>query len=155
MATVFYLGRGSTFSIALASSQAAATPVKQIQQVSYSGGKTNFDDITNLDSPSPAGTTGLFTEVVPTTNESGQCQISGVFNDADPGQQMFIAAYNNQALLNVTMQMAPRSGQTKGFLRAFTAYVQEPPNYSYGTTKAMSFQGSLKVTGAFTDTPGS
>ena len=151
--TTFYMGRGSTFSISIDGT--TFTPVKQLQQVSYSGGKLNFDDITNLDSPSPVGSNAVFEEVAPTTNSSGQCQLSGVFSDSDAGQVMFIAAFNNVQLLTVKMQMAPRTGQTKGFLRTYTAYVQEPPNYSYGTTKAVSFQGSLKITGPMTDTVGS
>ncbi len=146
-ASTFIMGRGSSLSIS--TDGTAFTAVKQLQQVSYSGGKLNFDDITNLDSPSS------FMEVAPTTNDPGQCQLTGVFSDSDQGQTMFNAAYTNATLLTVKMQMAPRTGQTKGFLRQFTAYVGEPINFSYGTTKAMTFSASLKVTGPFTDTPGS
>lgn len=151
--SVFIMGRGSAFSIS--TDGTTFTKIGQIQQVSYSGGKQNFDDITNLDSPAPTGGTAVFEEVAPTTNSAGQAQLTGVFSDVDAGQLMFNAAFNNSQLVYVKMQMAPRTGQTKGFLRTYTAYVQEPINPSYGTTKAMTFQVSLKVTGGFTDTAGS
>jgi hypothetical protein len=151
--SVFIIGKGSSFSIS--TDGTTFTKVSQIQQVSYSGGKQNFDDVTNLDSPAPAGGTAVFEEVAPTTNSAGQCQLTGVFSDSDAGQLMFNAAFNNSQLLYVKQQMAPRTGQTKGFLRTYTAYAQEPINFSYGTTKSMTFQASLKVTGGFTDTPGS
>lgn len=147
MASKFILAKGS--SISLSPDGTTFTPVKQIQQVDYSGGKMEFDDVTNIDSP------GGVHEWVPTLNDSGDVQVSGVFSDQDPGQLMFDAAFAAQTLMTVKMQMAPTGTQTKGFLRSFQAYVSAPCNISYGTTKAMSFKGSLKITGLVTDTAGS
>ncbi len=144
--SVFIMGRGSSLSIS--TDGTTFTPVKQLQQVSYSGGKLDFDDVTNLDSP------GSFHEYAPTLNDSGKVQLTGVFSDADPGQLMFGAAFINATLISVKQQMAPRTGQTVGFLRTYTAYVAEPLNVSHGTTKAMSFQASLMITGPITDTAG-
>jgi len=149
MSTAFVTGKGSTLSIATAGSGTLTyTEVKQIKTTQYSGTKMDTEDITNMDSP------GAFREYAPTLNDGGQLAVSGVFDPADPGQLMFSAAFNAQTLISVKHQFAPASGQTVGFLRTFVGYVTEN-TLDLQFDKSSTFNGTLKITGQITDTPGS
>ena len=53
----------------------------------------------------------------------------------------------------VQHQYLPLAGQTVGFLRAYSGYVQDN-NLDTQFDKANSFAATIKVTGQITDTPG-
>jgi len=145
--TKFHLGKGGAFSIST-DGGTTYTQVKQLKTCSFTGAKSDFEDVTNMDSP------GATREWAPTLLDGGQCQIQGVFLDSDTGQLAFNAAYAAQALLTCKLQMAPRAGQTVGFKRVFTAYCEEGNNLDAQFDKSSTFQGTLKITGPVTDTAG-
>jgi hypothetical protein len=145
-ATKFRMGKGSVFSIS--SDGTTFTPVKQQKTVNFSGSKSDLEDITNMDSPAATR------EWAPTLLDSGQCAIQGVFLDSDPGQLAVNAAYQAQTLLQCKLQMAPGVGQSTGFLRTFSAYVTEGGNLDAQFDKSTTFSATFKLTGAWTDTPG-
>jgi hypothetical protein len=146
-ASTGFTGKGGTVSISLDGT--VFTPVKQIQKFSQSGQKSNFADITNLDSPS------AFIERIPTTLDSGTFQGTIVSFPSDPGQLMLLAAFQAQSKLTVKAQYPPVGTQTIGLLKTFSAYVSSAPAPSLSVTEAATFDFELTVSGPVTDTPGS
>ena len=145
-ATKYVLGKGSVFSISTTSG-GTFTPVKQIKTIQFSGGKSDTEDITNLDS------TGNYREFATTLLDAGQVALSGVFDPLDPGQLMFAAAFTGQTLLFCKLQYPPTQGQTTGFLRTFTGWVVEQ-NQDAQFDKSSTISATIKVTGPFTDVAG-
>lgn len=146
-ATKFHLGKGAAFSIST-DGGTTFTQVKQLKTCNFSGAKSDFEDVTNMDSP------GATREWAPTLLDGGEAQVQGVFLDTDPGQLAFNAAYAAQTLLVCKLQMPPRTGQTVGYLRSFSAYVSEGNNLDAQFDKSSSFSGTLKITGPITSNPG-
>ena len=147
MATKFQLGKGSTISIS--TDGTTFTLVKQGKTITYSGQKTNFEDITNLDSP------GNEMERVPTTNDPGTAAMQGVHDPADPGQLAVRAAQQAQTLLTVKHQFSKASDQTTtGLLRTFSAYVADVGGPDAQYDKSSTFSFTYQITGPITDTPG-
>jgi hypothetical protein len=144
-ATKFVLGKGSVFSIS--TNGTTYTPVAQIKTISFSGGKLDTEDITNMDSP------GDFREYAPTLLDAGQAAISGVFNPADPGQLMLAATFLGPTLVTCKLQYPVMAGFTTGFLRTFTGWVTES-NLDAQFDKSSTLSATIKVTGPITDTPG-
>lgn len=148
MATNFVIAKGATFSFAT-SSTGTFSPVGQLKTISFSGGKSDLEDITNM------GSTGAFREYAPTLLDSGQASISGVFDPADAGQTGLHAAFLGQTLIYCKLQFPKASDQTTtGLLRAFTAYVSEH-NLDAQFDKTSTLSATLKITGPITDTAGS
>lgn len=145
--TKFHLGKGGVFSISM-DGGTTYTPVKQLKTCSFTGAKSDFEDVTNMDSP------GATREFAPTLLDSGEAQIQGVFLDTDPGQLAFNAAYAAQTLLTCKLQMAPRAGQTVGYLRTFSGYVSEGNNLDAQFDKSSTFSGTIKISGPITVTAG-
>ena len=85
--------------------------------------------------------------------DAGQVAIGGVSKLSDPGQLALNAAFIAQTLVIVQHQYLPLAGQTVGFLRAYSGYLQDN-NLDTQFDKANSFAATIKVTGQITDTPG-
>lgn len=145
--TKFHLGKGGVFSIST-DGGTTFTAVKQLKTCSFSGAKSDFEDVTNMDSP------GATREFAPTLLDAGECQIQGVFLDSDPGQLAFNAAYAAQTLLSCKLVMAPRPGQTTGYTRTFSGYISEGNNLDAQFDKSSTFSGTVKISGPITSTPG-
>jgi predicted secreted protein len=144
-ATKYVIGKGSVFSIS--TDGTTFTPVKQIKTIQFSGGKSDTEDITNMDS------TGNYREYAPTLLDAGQASVSGVFDPLDPGQLMFAAAFTGQVLVHCKLQYPATQGQTTGFLRTFAGWVTES-NLDAQFDKTSTLAATIKVTGPFTDTAG-
>lgn len=144
--SVGFTGKGG--SISISTDAETFTKVAQVQKFSQSGQKSNFADITNLDSPS------AFVERIPTTLDSGTFQGTVVVNPSDAGQLMLLAAFNAQTKLTVKAQYPPVGAQATGLLKTFSAYVSSAPAPSASVTDASTFDFELTVTGPVTDTPG-
>jgi hypothetical protein len=148
MATLFHLGKGSVLSISV-NGGTAWTPVKQLKTVSFAGYNVDYEDISNMDSPSAVR------EFAPTLADPGTAECQGIFLDSDPGQIAMNAANVSQVLAEFKLQMAPRAGETTGFLRTFSGYVQKGNNLDAQFDKASTYAATIKVTGPYTDAAGS
>jgi len=136
MTTTAYQGRGSH----LANGGIAGssyTNLGQLKKFNFSGLKAEFDDITNLDSPT------IFKEWMKTIVDGSDVTFEGVMNPADPTLQALLTnlATAGSAALNfwqITL--------TNGSVLTFTAYVQE---FKFGAefNKAITFNGALKIVG--------
>ena len=148
-ASTFQLGRGGTLGAATTST-GTVTPIGQLKSVSFSGAKSDFDDITNLGSPSN------FREFVPTILDSGNVSFHGVWAQDDPGQMLMATSFAAQTLLYFTLQFALTGTEvTKGLSVTFSAYVSDLPLPDMNFDKASVFTGQLKITGPVTVTAGS
>lgn len=145
--SIGFSGKGGTLSIS--TDGTAFTLVKQVQKISSSGQKSNFADITNLDSPDN------YVEKLPTTLESGSLSFTVVSNPADAGQLMLLAAFQAQTKLTVKLQYPKVGAQTTtGLLKTFSAYVSAAPMPSMAVADASTFDAELMITGPVVDTPG-
>lgn len=145
--SIGFSGKGGTLSIS--TDGTAFTLVKQVQKISSSGQKSNFADITNLDSPSN------YVEKLPTTLESGSLSLTVVSNPSDAGQLMLLAAFQAQTKLTVKLQYPKVGAQTtSGLLKTFSAYVSAAPMPSMAVADASTFDAELMITGPVVDTPG-
>lgn len=146
MATKFALGKGSVLSIST-DGGTTWTPIKQLKSITYPSSKADFDDITNMDSP------GAYREYVPTMNDAGTVDFQGVWAETDPGQVSASAAFEAQQLCQFKHQFAPRPGEGAGFLRTFNGFMASKLQIDAQFDKSSTVSGSIKVTGAYTDTP--
>lgn len=145
--TKYILGRGSALAINTGTTTTPVwTPITGAKTASFSGGKSDMDDITNF------GSTGAYREYAPTILDAGQVQVDGVFNATDPGQTALQAAFNAQAATEFQLTLVPMAGMTQAFVRTFLAYVSEPLNLDVQFDKSVSFKAALKITGPITDT---
>ena len=147
MATKYVVGKGSVFSISV-DGGTTYVPVKQIKTISFSGGKSDLEDVTNMDS------TGAYREFAPTLLDAGSAALSGVMQPSDPGQLVMASAFTSQTLVKAKLQYPIATGQTVGFLRSFYGYIQDS-NIDAQFDKASTLSATIKITGPFTDTPGS
>jgi len=145
--SIGFTGKGGTLSIS--SDGTTFTLVKQIKDIKSSGQKSNFADITNLDSPS------AFIERIPTTLDSGTLSLTVVSNPADAGQLMLLASFQAQTKLTVKLQYPKVGAQTTtGLLKTFSAYVSAAPMPSMSIGDSSTFDAELTITGPVVDTPG-
>lgn len=144
MATKFVLGRGSVLSI---STDGGTTyiPLGQIKTCSFSGSKTDFEDVTNFDS------TLSVREFAPTLIDPGQVTINGVFNPDDAGQTALQAAFNASTLLTVKLVLAKVAGDPTALQRQFTGYVQDH-NIDVQHDKATGLACTIRITAPIIDT---
>jgi hypothetical protein len=153
-ATTFVLGAGSTLSCAT-SATGAFTPINQLKQITYSGTKSDYSDLTNLGSPSYAPGGPPSKEYAPSVITPGTAAITGILAPAgDAGQTTVTAAFGTQTLMYFKHQFAAAAGQTTGPVRTFAAYVSEKPAMNAQLTEAVSFDFSLQINGIINDTPG-
>ena len=145
-ATKYKLGKGASLSIST-DGGTTWTQIKQLKTISYPNSKADFDDITNMDSP------GAYHEFAPTTLDAGTADFQGVWNPSDAGQIAASAAFEAQALCQFKHQFAPSVGESTGFVRTFNGYMAAKPGVDAQFDKASTYNGSIKVTGPYTDTP--
>jgi hypothetical protein len=90
-----YAGRGTVigFSALPLGSPPVYTPMTQLSKFERSGSKTEFDDITCLDSP------GVNKFPSPVAVDNGKYQGEGVFNPQDPTQQLMMSSLQAMAQL--------------------------------------------------------
>jgi hypothetical protein len=141
MTTTAYPGYGSK----LASGGTAGTTytnVAQLKKCSFSGLKAEFDDITNLDSPS------LFKEWMKTVVDGDTVTFDGVMNPADPTTQ---ALLTNLAASGANSLYYWKITLTNGSTLVFQGYVQEM-KFNVEYNKAITFSGGIKVVGNITAT---
>jgi hypothetical protein len=155
VATTFVLGAGSSLAYATTPSASSFTAINQLKQITYSGTKSDYADLTNLGSPSYATGGPPSKEYAPSVITPGTCQVTGILAPAgDAGQTGISAAFGTQVLLYFKHQFAPAAGQTTGAFRTFAAYVSTKPAMNAQLTDAVSFDFDLQITGVITDTPG-
>lgn len=142
-ATKFVLGRGS--SLQVSTDGTTWTKIAQLKTATFSGAKSDYDDVTNFDSP------GNTRETAPTLLDPGSVQIDGPFSPVDPGQTQLQALYNAQTLAQYKLTLVPMAGMTASFIRSFSAYV-ESSNIDVQFDKSVMLKASLKISGPITDT---
>ncbi len=145
-ASTGFTGKGGSLSIS--TDGTAFTKIGQIQKLSSSGQKSNFADITNIDSPS------AFIERLPTTLDSGTLSFTCVSNPADSGQLMLLAAFNAQTKLTCKLQYPPVGTQVTGLLKTFSAYASQATDPTLSISDASTIDAELTITGPVTDTAG-
>lgn len=118
------------------------TNIAQLKKVNFSGFKAEFDDITNLDSPT------IFKEWMKTVVDGDTVSFDGVMNPADPTTQSLLS---NIATAGSAALFYWKITTTDGSTFVFTAYVQD---FKFGVeyNKAITFSGTLKLVGNITAT---
>ena len=137
--TIAYPGYGSHLASG-GTSGASYTNLAQLKKFGFSGLKVEFDDITNLDSPS------IFKEWMKTVVDGDTVTYDGVLNPADPIQQSMLT--NIQTPGSAALYFW-KITLTNGSTLIFTGYVQD-----YKVTgeynKAITFSGAIKIVGNVT-----
>ena len=136
MTTTAYQGRGSHLANG-GTTGTSYTNLGQLKKFNFSGLKADFDEITNLDSPS------IFKEWMKTIVDGSDVTFDGVMNPADPTLQ---ALLSNLALAGAAALNYWQITLTNGSVIVFQAYVQE---FKFGAeyNKAITFTGALKIVG--------
>jgi hypothetical protein len=117
------------------------TTLAEVKTFSQSGSKQDYDDITNMDSPSS------FREFVATLNESGEMGFDLVYYPGSSIQAQLRTDFNNQTLLYWKVLL---SNGTNGI--SFQAYVQTPGDLDVSIDKVVMRKGAkLKITGSVTE----
>ena len=139
--TIAYPGYGSKLASG-GTTGASYTNVAQLKKFNFSGLKAEFDDITNLDSPS------IFKEWMKTIVDGDTVSFDGVMNPADPTTQ---ALLTNIATAGSAALFFWKITLTNGSTLIFTGYVQD---FKFGAeyNKAITFSGAIKIVGNVTAT---
>jgi predicted secreted protein len=134
--TIAYPGYGSKLASGGVTG-AAYTNVAQLKKFNFSGLKAEFDDITNLDSPS------IFKEWMKTVVDGDTVSFDGVMNPADPTTQ---ALLTNIATAGSAALFFWKITLTNGSTLIFQGYVQD---FKFGAeyNKAITFSGAIKIVG--------
>jgi hypothetical protein len=113
------------------------TNLLQLKKFGFGGLKADFDDITNLDSPT------IFKEWMKTVVDGSDVTFQGVMNPADPTLEGLLSnlATAGSAALNYW-----KITTTDGSVLIFQAYVADF-KFDVEYNKAMVFSGSLKIVG--------
>jgi hypothetical protein len=140
MTTTAYPGRGSTLANG-GTAGSSYTTLAQLKKFAFSGLKAESDDITNLSSPT------INKEWLKTIVDSDNVTFTGVLNPADPTYESLLAN------LYTAGQAATNYWQitlTDGSVLTFQGFVLDfkPADVEYN--KALSFTGTLKITGQVT-----
>lgn len=139
--TIAYPGYGSHLANG-GTTGASYTNVAQLKKVAFNGLKADFDEITNLDSPS------IFKEWMKTVVDGSDVSFDGVMNPADAQTQGLLTnlATAGSAALNYW-----KISLTNGSILVFQGYVQD---FKFGAeyNKAITFSGTLKIVGNITAT---
>lgn len=116
------------------------TNVAQLKNVKFNGLKAEFDDITNLDSPS------IFKEWLKTVVDGSDVTFDGVLNPSDPTSQGLLTNLSTagSAALNYW-----KLTLTNGSTLTFQGYVQD---FKLGVEyqKAITFSSAIKIVGNIT-----
>src|SRR5438132_692086 len=103
--------------------------VAELKKIARTGGKANFADTTNMDSP------GGYEEMLPTTLVAGEIDITGNFlGNADASQLALQTLFDAQTLNACEVVVAGGRGSFK-----FNAYVSEPPSFDLEFSKEQTF----------------
>jgi Lambda phage tail tube protein, TTP len=143
--TIAYPGYGSH----LASGGTAGTSytnVAQLKSVKFGGLKADFDDITNLDSPTISG--AVFKEYIKTLVDGSDVTFDGVMNPADPTTQALLTNLETGGLNALYFWKVTL---TDGSVLVFQGYVSD---FKFGAeySKAITFSGGIKIVGTITAT---
>ena len=139
--TIAYPGYGSHLANG-GTAGASYTNIAQLKKFSFSGFKAEFDDITNLDSPT------IFKEWLKTVVDGDTVAFDRVMNPADVTTQALltnIATAGSAALFYWKITL------TNGSVLIFQGYVQD---FKFGAeyNKAITFSGAIKIVGNVTAT---
>jgi hypothetical protein len=139
--TIAYPGYGSHLANG-GTAGSVYTNVGQLKKFDFSGLKAEFDDITNLDSPT------IFKEWMKTVVDGDTVSFQGVMNPSDPTTQALLTnlATAGSAALNFW-----KISLTNGSVLVFQGYVQD---FKFGAeyNKAITFTGAIKIVGNITPT---
>jgi hypothetical protein len=136
-------GRGSTLSIGT-----TPTPIGEIRSASPTGNKWGTADVTNFES-------GINEEFITTIRNNGEVKISGNRVSADAGQVLVEAAFNSGVIQQFLLTLPKSPSQTTtGDTYSFFALV-ESREFKVEVNSAISWEVSLKCSGAVTSTTGS
>lgn len=135
-------GRGSVLSVG-----ATPTIVGEVKSSGFQGNKWDTADVTNYQS-------GPDREFIVTVRDNGTLKLSGNRVALDAGQVIVEAAYQSGAITAFVLTLPKASGETtSGDKYAFNALV-ESRSFDVDVTKEISWEVSLKISGAVTFTAG-
>lgn len=139
--TVAYPGYGSSLASG-GTTGSSYTNIGQLKKFEFGGLKADFDEITNLSSPS------IFKEWLKTTVDGTEVSFEGVLNPNDVPTQGLLT---NLAAAGSAALYFWKITTTDGSTFVFTAYVA---SFKTGAeyNKAITFSGSLKIVGNVTTT---
>lgn len=141
-------GKGTVLSIGDGETEEAFTAIVEIKTFQFSGGKNDTDDVTNSDSP------GRAKEFIATLLDSGSLKCGGNYVGDDAGQLALRTAFASGAFTNFTLVLPKTKTQTAtGDEFAFSAIVEES-NIDVQYDKAVTWSGSLKISGLIVFTAG-
>lgn len=117
------------------------TEIAEITKIARTGGKSDLQDVTNMDSPSS------YREFLPTLLDAGDIAMDGNYlGNQDASQQTFQTMFDNQTLA-VWQIVLPNSFGTWQFSAYVSAFDFDLPH-----DKQATFSAKLKITGAPTFT---
>jgi Lambda phage tail tube protein, TTP len=118
------------------------TNIAQLKKINFSGLKAEFDDITNLDSPT------IFKEWMKTVVDGDTVQFDGVMNPADPTTELLLTLIGTAGTASLYFW---KITLTDGSILVFQGYVQD---FKFGAeyNKAITFSGAIKIVGNITPT---
>jgi hypothetical protein len=135
-------GRGSVLAVGV-----TPTTVGEVKSSGFQGNKWDTADVTNYQS-------GPDREFIVTVRDNGTLKLSGNRVAADAGQILVEAAYGTGAITAFVLTLQKSAAQTtSGDKYAFNALV-ESRSFDVDVTKEISWEVSLKVSGAVTFTAG-
>lgn len=139
--TVAYPGYGSHLASG-GTTGSAYSNIAQLKKFNFSGFKAEFDDITNLDSPT------IFKEWLKTVVDGDTVQYDGVLLPTDPVTQSLLT---NIATAGSNALFFWKITTTDGTTLVFQGYVQD---FKMGAeyNKAITFSGAIKIVGNITAT---
>lgn len=139
--TVAYPGYGSNL-LNGGSTGAAYSAIGQLKKFNFAGLKAEFDDITNLQSPT------IFKEWMKTVVDGDTVTFEGVMNPADVQTQGLLT---NLATAGSAALDYWKISLTNGSVLVFQGYVQD---FKFGAeyNKALTFNGTIKIVGNVTAT---
>jgi hypothetical protein len=131
-------GRGSLLTVG-----GTPTTVGEVKSASITGNQWGTADTTNFQS-------GPDREFLLTVRDNGQLKLAGNRVSADPGQVIVEAAYQSGAITAFALTLPKAASQTtSGDKYSFNALV-ESRSFDADVTKEISWNVSLKISGAVT-----
>jgi hypothetical protein len=135
-------GRGSILSVG-----ATPTVVGEVKSSGFTGNKWDTVDVTNYQS-------GPDREFIVTVRDNGTLKVAGNRVSTDAGQLLVEAAYGTGAITAFILTLPKSAAQTTtGDTYGFNALV-ESRSFDDDVTKEISWDVSLKISGAVTFTAG-
>ncbi len=146
-----FAGRSSVLQYSTNPPSVAYTEVAEVKSIGFSGRKSDFSDVTNMNSTN-------YKEWLPTLLDSGALKITGNMIPNDPTEEAVNGFFNNQTLVMWEIVLPPGGNGAQAYVTSegtfsFAAYV-ESFEYSIPVEKEASVTISLKITGPVTFTGG-